>query len=402
MTGPVERTRRLRTEALSIAEDVRAAGLDLDGERSRVVGYIDGDGGLNLKTRTGLYCGQLGVAVYFAAVSAVTGEESYSRHAASAVTHITSGPPDRVLDAPYVGIGSGVGSVLYGLTLLADLTGEDRYEERAREIVRATSAATMEDDDQYDVLLGTAGAVTGLLAHYERSGDQEALARAEQWGQYLLESRYEKWGHYGLWDTSTKAGVLSTSTGMGHGVAGIVQALFRLYDHTRHDAFREAASEAVAFENLFYSGYEGNWKANFGGVEHYTNWWCSGLVGVGCARLASLAHHDSERLRRDLGRAVRGFEPRLLRNDSLCHGTFGQVDLLLELDRAFEQDYRERARDLALDALARRRETGHYAVANERIDGLSNPVFFLGTAGIGYTLLRLVEPETVPSVLRFE
>lgn len=402
MTEAAPETHLFRREAVSIANDVLEAGVKLDEDRTRYAGYIESEGGLNLKTRTGLYCGQLGVAVFLAATYAVTNGERYRERAASIVAHLMEGTPQDIVDTPYVGVGNGVGSVLYGLTLLGDLTGEERYHLRAREFARAIPMSRIANDDQHDILLGTAGTITGLLAHHERSGDEAALETASLCGEHLLENRYEKWGHYRLWDTSMKGDVLSTSTGMGHGVAGIAQALYRLYGQTDHEPFRKAAAEAIRFENLFYSEYEGNWKANFGGVEHYTNWWCNGLVGVGSARLGSLTYHESELLRGDLRQVAKEFEPELLRNDSLCHGTFGQVDLLLELDKECEGDWIERARMLASQAIERRKEAGHYAVANGGVESLTNPVLFLGIAGIGYSLLRLLAPDRVPSVLRFE
>lgn len=392
----------LRREAERIAETVREAGIDLpDGTTGRI-GYVSAEDGLNAKPKPGLYSGQLGVAVYFGAMHEVLGDEEYRRLADEAVTFLLDGDERELVETAGLGAGTGVGSLVYGLSVLADLTGDRRYRDRAGDFVAALSDERIARDDRYDLLLGSAGALTGLVAHWERSNDAEALDGAVRCGEHLLANRYEKWGDYHLWDTSDRDGVLSTSTGMAHGVAGIAYALYRLYGHTGREEFRRAADDAVAFENLFYSGYERNWKANFGGVEHYSNWWCNGLVGFGSARLGSLAHHRSETLERDVERVERGFDPRVEPEDSLCHGTFGQVDFLVELGRKRDERYAERARELAAEAIARRREAGTYRVDPGHVEGLDNAVLFVGTAGIGYALLRVLRPEALPSLLRFE
>lgn len=402
MTDDASLEATFEREARTIARAIRETGVELPNGTTARAGFISVDDELQIKVRNGLYSGQLGIAVYFAAMYAVLGDEEYERFARSVVTPLLEASVDELLDEPYIGVGSGVGSTVYGLTLLAQLTGDQRYEDRAGDVVDALSASTIVEDEQYDILLGTAGTLTGLLAYYERSEDPKALERATTCGKYLLENRYEKWNAYHIWDTSMVNDALSTSTGMGHGVSGIVSALYRLYGHTEREAFREAADDALAFENLFYSEYQRNWKANFSGVEHYTDRWCSGRVGIGLARLTSLESHSIEPIERDLRRAEQGLDPALMASDSLCHGTFGQVDFLVELGRRGDETALERARTLAATAIERKRETGHYSVANEQFDGISNPVLFLGTAGIGYELLRLLEPESIPSVLRFE
>ncbi|NEU58712.1 lanthionine synthetase LanC family protein [Halorussus sp. MSC15.2] len=402
MTEQFTQAEDIRCEVKSIVEDVERTGVTFEDGTTGRVGFMSSLDGLNLKTRNGLYSGQIGIALYFAAMYQYFEDEIYREKAEQAVDFIFDRDEEELVDTAYIGAGAGVGSLVYGLDLLSELTDNQRYRNRAADLVSELSKEIIEDDDQYDMLLGAAGTVTGLLRHWEHSDNSEALDKAILCGEHLLDSRYDKWADYKLWDTSRKEGTLSTSTGMGHGVAGISYSLYRLYQHTQRDAFRVAARNALEFENLFYSKHQHNWKSNFVGIKHYSHWWCNGLAGIGHARLGSLQYRTSETLERDMNRVRNGLEPQLLAEDSVCHGTFAQINLLIDLGRMYDEQYLEAAWELASDAIERRRRAGSYRVDPGHIDGIDNPVFFLGTTGVGYTLLRLLAPAEIPSVLRFE
>lgn len=395
-------TDELEAKATSIADDVWEARLELPGGDNRWIGYNSSRGKPVIVGQNGLYGGQLGVAVFFAATSAVTGDARYRRYADDAADSFFETDVTNLLDDVDLGAGAGVGSYIYGLTVISELLDDDAYLDLAGELVRALSRETIAGDNRYSVLCGAAGAIHALLRYWEHTGDSEALEKAIRCGEHLLENSREKWNGYEVWDTSRESQPHRIRTGMGHGVGGISYALYRLYEHADREAFRRVAENAVSFENVFYSDHENNWKANPTTIDNYPLWWCYGLVGIGNARLGSLEHHESARLARDLDRARRGLDPRLTTGDSLCHGTFAQVDFLVELGRRDDDQYLETARQLAGRAFERRQDEGSYRVAFGDVPGLYNPVLFLGTAGIGYTLLRLLRPETLPCVLRFE
>ncbi len=427
---------RLRSATAEIARRLPEPATGYPDEIVQTVGYIEGENGVHPATKPGVFSGRLGVAVYLAALAAVTETDSYAgtetdsyagtetdsyagtetdsyagtetdSYAESArawASRCLQTETETICARPDIGIGSGVGSTVYGLTLLAGLTGEAVYADRAGDIVRAVDRETVADDQQYDVLLGTAGTVHGLLAYYEASGDDAALETARVCGTHLLAERFEKWNSYSVWDTSRVSGIGSAAVGAAHGVAGIAHALYRLGAHTGDETYIEVADEAVAFENTFYSPHERNWKANFGGVRDYTDWWCSGTAGVGATRLGSLLAHGDETLRRDVRRVAETLDSELDAHDSVCHGNAGVIDLLVELsthDATAELVPMERPRELAGALLDRRAATGQYNVTHGGIAGLSNPVLFLGTTGVGYALLRLLEPS-LPSLVRFE
>lgn len=397
-------TSRIERETRSIYQRIQNNKVDLPDGSHGWVGYdFDKSGNVVIEGRKGMYSGQLGVALYFAAMYRVYGREEYRIAAANTADFLLVGEPQDQMEVAELGGGNGLGGILYGLSLLSSLTDDRKYWERARELLHELERNRITSDDVYDVLLGTSGLLLGLLHLYERHGEESALDAAVACGEHLLDSRYDKW-NYRVWDTHVTSRGKSFTTGMGHGAAGICYALYRLYGNTGQTRFRDAANEALQFEEFFFSDLKKNWKANWHSLPDYPDWWCYGRSGIGLARLGSLAHYDSDQIRKDLQRVRSGIHSDLSARDSICHGTFARVELLTEFHRNddVDGDFIHEAGQLATKALNRKVDSGHYRVDYGGTKGIYNPVLFLGTAGVGYTFLRLLYPEQIPSILRYE
>jgi lantibiotic modifying enzyme len=125
--------------------------------------------------------------------------------------------------------------------------------------------------------------------------------------------------------------------------------------------------------------------------------WCHGAPGIGLARLAALDQlGDTARDEIDIALSATtqfGFAM----NHSLCHGALGNLELLLTaaqlLGRPGDHDALERATALVVASIE----------ANGPVTGVplgvETPGFMTGLAGMGYELLRLAEPDNVPSAL---
>lgn len=426
MAGTTHAGRR----AVTIGEAVWAARRETSDGR---VGWIalDNDDGTAVTTATdGLYRGQLGVGVFFAALAA-TEDGGFRRRALVATEQLLD--CDRPGDGS-LGIGNGLGGLVYGLSVIGDLLDDDRYLSRAAELITGCSSDRIAADDRYDVLHGAAGGLLGALKLARVTDDPAAVEFATQCGRHLLNSRYDKWG-YGVWDTGPDPSYTTTSVGMGHGVGGIALALARLGSRTDGlgskrltndsgigsstdasgtgsstdasgigsstdaSAFTAAAADAIRFENTFYSASDARWKANWRSVPDYPPWWCYGTPGIGAARLATPGL-DRSLIERDVRRAIR-FQPEATRRDSLCHGLCSRIDFRLGVARS-DRFETSTAPDSLVDRLvATRRRNGHFRLPHGDVDGLCNPSLFVGRSGIGYTLLRHRHPERLPSLLRF-
>jgi len=87
--------------------------------------------------------------------------------------------------------------------------------------------------------------------------------------------------------------------------------------------------------------------------------------------------------------------------DGLCCGNAGIVDILATAGRVLQRpQLSEHARRLALGIVSRAHAHGHYALELESVGALACRGLFQGTAGIGYALLRLAYPDTLPDPLR--
>jgi lantibiotic modifying enzyme len=267
---------------------------------------------------------------------------------------------------------------------------------------RLASCVTQSDiiaDTTYDIVGGSAGLIIALLTVYDEQPEKEYLELARACGEHLIQDRTETKDGYRVWCSKNEP-----LAGFGHGAAGIANALLRLYDTTGTTQFYGAACEAIEFENSIYSPEEKNWPDLRPGVPHrFMDGWCHGRSGIGLARASLPESVEAPRIRQDLRDAIRGIPTgELLEKDHVCCGNFSRVEFLNVVScRSERPSCREAAQSIASNVLHRVEETGTFHCLGHT-GRIYNPGFFRGTAGIGYSLLRLESPEILPSVLIFE
>jgi lantibiotic modifying enzyme len=145
----------------------------------------------------------------------------------------------------------------------------------------------------------------------------------------------------------------------------------------------------------------------------YPHMWCHGSIGVAAERMGSAEHdllaradavgglagaraHAERLLARPLGPGA-GDEA----NASVCHGVSGLIDLFMEAWEATrETDWLALAGDLADLMLNDSRRAGGWRSGIP--GGWPTPGLMLGHAGIGWTLLRVADPERTGSAWRFD
>jgi lantibiotic modifying enzyme len=196
---------------------------------------------------------------------------------------------------------------------------------------------------------------------------------------------------------------------MSHGAAGIAWALLSLAGRTQDGRFRETAQKAIAYERELFSAELGKWpdlrvfpgEPPSDGRFDYLTAWCHGSVGIGLARLASLPYLNDSLLRAEIDAALattraEGFGW----NHTLCHGDLGNLELLVEAGRVLaDPHWQSEADQVASGILATIQRLG-WICANP-VD-VESPGLMTGIAGVGYGLLRLADPDRVPSILLLE
>ncbi len=348
-----------------------------------------------------LYNGASGIALFLAYLGAITGETRYSAVARAALVSIQKQVEGVKGYLKSLGAFEGWGSLIYLYSHLGMCWNAPELFRQAEEIVKLLPML-IEEDDALDMISGAAGCISCLLCLYQVTRSPYVLAIAVQCGHHLAANTLSPRKGTGQRATTVPL------TGFSHGVAGYALSLLRLAALNGEERFRQAAIEAMAYERNTFSPEKQNWpdlrdlsmrvKSEAGDGPHYMVTWCHGAAGIGLARLASLPYLDDDVTREEIAIALKttltqGFKM----NHSLCHGDLGNLEVLLAASRVLnDPQYREHVDDLSAVVLNSIETYGWYTGVPLSVE---TPGLMTGIAGIGYELLRLAEPEKVPSVL---
>ncbi|HLL84676.1 MAG TPA: lanthionine synthetase LanC family protein, partial [Longimicrobium sp.] len=245
------------------------------------------------------------------------------------------------------------------------------------------------------------GAILALLALERVAPAAGAVEVAAACAHHLLRRSVSHQGRPRAWPGPGHPPL----SGFAHGASGIACALLRLYARTGDEALRRAALEGLEYERgLFDAGAE-NWlDPRFGHLLEQSAW-CHGAPGMVLARLegvragaADAAVLGDLALTLKLTRALP-----LISLDHLCCGNLGRAEILLCAHRLLgDGELLADARALAARVVRRAAEGGGFALHPPGAEAAFSPGLFRGVAGIGYALLRLAHPETLPSPLLLE
>lgn len=357
---------------------------------------------------TDLYSGLPGVALFLAQSGAILGRPEDTKLARLCLANLDRqiARRERVTT---VGGFDGWGGLIYAWLSVARLWNEASWTEKALRALPKTEAA-LENDEDLDLLRGSVGGIPPLLALHRETGAGAALELARKMGDRLI-AKAQEYRESLYWKTSSFP--VHPLTGFSHGNSGFAWALAQLHAATGDGRYLETARRALVFEGYFYSETRKNWmdlrviknsevgKADYRKDASFNIRWCHGAPGIGLSRLRMAAHFDREEMLRDAENAAlttvrEGFGY----SHSLCHGDLGNIELLTELDRQFPSDERKAQIDTILDqTFAEFDQRGFLCGVPCFVE---TPGLMDGLAGIGYGLLRLAEPERVPSVLLLE
>ena len=361
-----------------------------------------------------LYNGISGIAVFLAAHAAVSGRGSSGELARAGIAHIRknlrSRNAARIARSLGIGGATGLGSIVYALTVMSRCLNDEDLLLDARVVAELFTDDLIAADKHLDVIGGSAGAILALLRLYRDTRSDDVLNRATKCGEHLLGQRrlgaegLRSWIGHGLGPRALN--------GMSHGAAGFAYALTALAAATGRDEFTKAAAECIAFEDSSFSAERKNWPDWRGdGEPGWPCQWCHGATGVGLARIA-MARQGGAKVETackiaskvtstDVQNALEGVErswPASL--DTLCCGTLGSVEFFCEAASALgRDDLRELASQRLMAVLAEASSAGDYRWNSGKRK--FNLGLFRGLAGVGYTLLRQAD-ASLPNILVWE
>lgn len=403
----VSPTEELLKQALAIAQQISAGAIRAaDGSASWIaLNYLLRAERFQLRSMSyDLFGGTCGVAMFLAAVEKFASGAGYGELALGALQPVRSALrnyENSMAGGTGIGGALGLGSVVYALTQVSQWLDEPALLEDAQRAARLITAGRIANDNVLDIMGGAAGAILGLLALYAVSPDKAVLDHAKICGQHLLQRRTGGEAGYRTWRTPDG----KMLTGFSHGAAGIAYALLRLYAVTGDKAVLAAAQEGIAYEDSRFVEEAGNWwGSQIDEQPAFGTSWCHGAPGILLGRIGGLAVLDNDDIRRDIEVAIHTTQALAVQGvDHLCCGSLGRADVLLvAANRLSRLDLAEVANTWALQIVARTQDSGTFALPLRLPKDLYTPGLFQGTAGIGYELLRITNPEMLPSVLLWE
>lgn len=342
------------------------------------------------------YSGNAGIALYLGYLSAETQEARYREMALMALDEAFEvAMSDEIQNAgSRYAVFTGPAGVAYSMLHVQQLFDGVRLWPRIDAIV-AGLVDTIKDDEELDVLGGSAGFLLLSLALLQASGrgDYEEAARVT--AAHLLRAQREDGSWSSPLATDDAGGGL---TGFAHGAAGIAYSLVTAGTALGDDSYIAAGLRGFGWEEGLFDEATGNWPDLRAGIPQSTggamNAFCHGSAGIALARAACpsdlLPPESSHVLSRALDAvAVAGFAG----SQCLCHGALGNAEPFLARHGSEHSVVARALHEARIAGLEFRCGTPA---------GLEVPGLMTGIAGIGYGLLRLTRPDRIPSVLTLE
>ncbi len=344
-----------------------------------------------------LYAGSSGILLFFSALFEATQDQRWYDLSLKVLkgSEWISGVPSRIsLFEPGLGLGAGISSAAYALHIAGNYLKMPTLTDRAIQITTAITHSLIERDNMLDVLTGSAGALHALSALYDDTHTNELLLRIQMLADHLVANRVTSEHHGRAWKSIVK----NPLTGFSHGAAGISLALLRAFKFTADERYRKAALEGIEYENSLIDPVNGHWadlrdeRTSSRDRAEISCKWCHGACGIGISRVAicKLFPELQAALQPDINRSLKlTLELQAEDNDCPCCGNLGCLELLLQAG----SDLRAKAkRRLAWLYQLRKKQVIWQCKPFTSAD-IINPGLFQGLSGVGYQLLRIVDPD---------
>lgn len=289
----------------------------------------------------------------------------------------------------------GITGTIYSLLTIAKLSDILRANSIANKLILTLNEHIEVFDSEFDLLYSPVGLLAlwdqpGLSLHSKKAVLKPAL-------DLLLKSDRLRKLLNDIVNNECDDDVL---LGLGHGLAGLYLALGRV---SNNDIIFKRFHDKV--EEAILSGYEKetkSWPFYFsyplrpkypGSIDFHK--WCHGSIGIG---LAASVNHRRKNAAKILELTRPSLSSGFISNvDFLCCGNAGKLEYAIELEK--QNINKEEISQLKLKLLNHMLNKNKFKL--EELEISDNVTFFRGIAGIGYTLLRIQNPE-LPCVVTLE
>lgn len=345
------------------------------------------------------YSGMPGVALFMGAMYKATADERYNVILTKTL-HRMDSESKRYFDTKFfkhIGAFSGWAGLMYVKHNLGEILGREDLSQQAFDLAEMI-AEHLDIVHEHDIIAGASGIIICLKRVYDKKPSAKILQAIEVLSDKLINSAIKMPAGMG-W----KAHCSKPLAGFAHGGSGIALALFEAFEIIPKSQYKHTAIEALRYERSVFVEEEGNWADLRDLIIPETSTqqgsmvaWCNGAVGVGLSRLALAEFYDDDLCQQEINIAL---ETTLNKsfgdNHSLCHGDFGSLEFLLEAGKN-NNDAQRKANQIAETLIPNIIENGCICGVPLAVE---NPGFMTGISGIGYQILRLLMPQSFPSVL---
>lgn len=353
----------------------------------------------------GLMDGTMGLAVFFAALHAVTNDpdiRTQSRELLDGLLERQRARMEELSQATVIwpnvestSLSIGLAGKLQASVLIGRYLGTDVVSKLIRQMAEVLLKCDLRQEE-LDAYNGLAGLLRVLCQYDELLAQPGIPELCEQIADMIKNAQNLSYEDLHVWKTSHTAWPVS---GAGHGQSGVSAALYSAGKRLNRDDLCRMALDGLRFERRIYSEPLGAWpdlrKARRS--SNYITGYCSGAPGIGLNALHAGYEHASWVVEHAV-ESVRN-EP-LMYKDYLCCGNSAAVEFLLEAGGIMNRpDLVQEANARMTMVIGRAEKDGHYHCVNHGLTNVFSPSLFHGTAGIGYEILRLAYPERIESIL---
>src|SRR5699024_4945292 len=349
---------------------------------------FNNDGGLDLSlSGLDLYNGILGYTLFLGQLAKETNTPKYKKLARKSLHTVLNTINDQSYIPSSVSAFSGHFSIIYSLFYLSKLWDDKELLDKCYELFPSIDSLSVEDEEM-DLIAGLSGAIIVSLQFYKHTSFKQALNVANQYGMEILKRLKGK--------KLTDMGLL---TGFSHGVSGICWALLELYSMTKNHTYFDTAQTLLSHERRFYNKQSKNWKDLRSSTKEGLDpvYWCHGAPGIGLSRVFMKNLVQDSQMYDEIDIAIEKIiEQPFIESDCLCHGSLGNLDILLTMEKNHKSPSLQSKIDEIGSVLMSKKDWVYGLHKHAEMQG-----FFLGITGIGYSLLRLNNPN-IPSVLALQ
>ncbi|GKX68948.1 type 2 lanthipeptide synthetase LanM [Inconstantimicrobium mannanitabidum] len=358
-----------------------------------------------------------GLILFLQALAKETKEEKYKKLADATLKGIEEVMPPDLSDLPTAAF-SGIVSLTYLYYNLYVMHQDKAYYEKYLNTLKFLEKHEIKEGELLDVIGGAAGIIITLINIYKEDKNLLALHVAKNYGDYLYKQLKQN---------------KEQLSGFSHGYSGFALAFYVLGDAINSEKYANFANEIIEIEDKLYKADEKNWidlrdheghkhKEHKENLNHNTEedkaieaqdeeedhcciYWCHGAPGILLGRVKALNYLPKDKQKLFKERINDSMETLInqgfIRNQShsLCHGLLGNLDILLDISKELKDNELEKIyRYNFQSAMKWLKEDGiRYGLYN----GAAILTFMTGLSGIGYSLLRSINPK-YPSVLALD